>query len=175
MKLYKAALIVLLACISNCYCSDASIVKVVEFLDKPAAVDQNDQFDEDINTDIVLVANITICFRLMLRYGHGLNLIKTKQIGFKITSSQLNVGFLSYRALNTKGEEDLGVHHSRLIHLCKDYGPGKWISLCLRLKNSLKSQELTVVQDGKICVNKTYQDGEFGPMQFRSSPRFHDM
>ena len=163
MKLYKAALIVLLAWISNCYCNDESIVKVVEFLDKPAT-DQNDQFDEDINTDLVLVANITICFRLMLRYGHGLNLIKTKQIGFKITSSQLNVGFLSYQALNTTGEEDLGVHHSRLIHLCN-----------LRLKNSLKSQELTVVQDGKICVNKTYQDGEFGPMQFKSKPRFFDM
>ena len=169
--MYKAFLVVLLTWISDCHGSNISSVQIVEFLDNSIG-DRNYQF-EDLNENSVLLANVTICFRLMLRHGHGMNLIQTKQIGFKITSSQLNVGFLSYRALNAS--EDGEVQYSRLVHLCKDYGPGKWISLCLRVKNSLKSQELTVVQDGKTCVEKTYQDGEFSPMQFRGSPRFHDM
>ena len=169
--MYKAFLVVLLTWISDCHVSNISSVQIVEFLDNSIG-DQNYQF-EDLNENSVLLANVTICFRLMLRHGHGMNLIQTKQIGFKITSSQLNVGFLSYQALNAS--EDGEVQYSRLVHLCRDYGPGKWISLCLRVKNSLKSQELTMVQDGKTCVQKTYQDGEFSPMQFRSSPRFHNM
>ena len=169
--MYKAFLVVLLTWISDCHSSNISSVQIVEFLDNSIG-DRNYQF-EDINKSSVLLANVTICFRLMLRHGHGMNLIQTKQIGFKITSSQLNVGFLSYRALNAS--EDGEVQYSRLVHLCRDYGPGKWISLCLRVKNSLKSQKLTVVQDGKTCVQKTYQDGQFSPMEFRSSPRFHDM
>ena len=169
--MYKAFLVVLLTWISDCHVSNISSVQIVEFLDNSIG-DQNYQF-EDLNENSVLLANVTICFRLMLRHGHGMNLIQTKQIGFKITSSQLNVGFLSYQALNAS--EDGEVQYSRLVHLCRDYGPGKWISLCLRVKNSLKSQELTMVQDGKTCVQKTYQDGEFSPMHFRGSPRFHDM
>ena len=169
--MYKAFLVVLLTWISDCHGSNISSVQIVEFLDNSIG-DRNYQF-EDLDKNSVLLANVTICFRLMLRHGHGMNLIQTKQIGFKITSSQLNVGFLSYQALNaSEGGE---VQYSRLVHLCRDYGPGKWISLCLRVKNSLKSQELTMVQDGKTCVQKTYQDGEFSPMQFGSSPRFHDM
>ena len=54
-----------------------------------------------------------------------------------------------------------------MFSLCSedDPKPGRWYHVCFTIKNrDTEGQELKVVVNGKVCVDESYRDGIFPPM-----------
>ena len=117
---------------------------------------------------------ITICFRLMPRYIQDNGVIHTGQIYFKI-KKELNVARLKYFPIKGTSSDSSPHKYSRLIPLCQSITPGKWVSICIGIKNSSKMQNITVVQNGKTCLNRNYRDGNFGLIRLREKLSLQDM
>ena len=80
-----------------------------------------------------------------------------------------------YFPINGMSSESSPHKYSRLIPLCQSIIPGKWASICLGIKNSFKMQNITIVQNGKTCLNRTYKDGNFGLIRLREKLSLQDM
>ena len=67
------------------------------------------------------------------------------------------------------------VSNSRMYRFCSTYQPGQWVSICLRLKLTNQSQEMTLVQDGQICFHKQYSNPGFEWFYYKQNASVVDM
>ena len=51
--------------------------------------------------------------------------------------------------------------------MCKAYAPGQWMSVCISVKLEENIQEVTYFQDGQLCVETSFKDGDFDWIYFK--------
>ena len=144
-------------------------VEVIEF---PTAGfnsnSSNDGIDEINLKNAVSTKEVTGCVRFMLRYSRGYQLINNGQIVVWFYEVHLNIGFINIKPKTDSDSGDLHTEgYSRMFRFCMPYVPGQWISMCFATKFTGSSQELKVVQDGQVCTERTFDDGEIAMMYFK--------
>ena len=107
--------------------------------------------------NLLKTQDITLCFRFMPRFrtqgSHGLYLLYTEQLKFWIG---YEVGYFSLTSRNSSQHE----RYSRMVQFCEPFMPGRWTSLCLRVRIVKETQEIVLFQQGKPCFTSIYEDGD---------------
>ena len=102
--------------------------------------------------------DFTICFRYMPRFtmqgSYGLYILYTDQLRFWIGYDR---GYFYLKSRNSTQNE----RYSRRVQFCEPFPPGKWTSLCLRIRIFKETQEIVLFQQGKPCSTNKYEDGDF--------------
>ena len=111
-----------------------------------------------------LTKKLTGCFRFMPRYHRNLYVFDNQD--FWMTLSGEKNGFIgtSNQANETAPKED----YWRLFSLCKPRIPGIWTSICLSIVFSESTQQVRLYQNGKMCSNRVYIDGNFGSINYKT-------
>ena len=158
-----------LLCVLFCMAHAQQYVQVIEFPTRSFnGSSSNDGIDEVNLENAVATKEITGCVRFMLRYSRGYQLINNGQIVIWLYEVHLNIGFINIKPKTALSAGDLHTEgYSRMFRFCKPYVPGQWISFCFATKFTGSSQELKVIQDGKLCTERIFDDGEIGFMYFK--------
>ena len=131
----------------------AKFLAVVEFKSNSDSVPTN--FDESLDA-LLRTEELTFCFRYVFKSIPRYILFKTKQLTFSLYNNRGYIYMKSWNASTGIDEE-----YRRMFRLCKPYMPGHWTSMCLSLKLRDNVQELVIFQDGDLCFEKSFLDGDF--------------
>ena len=126
---------------------------VVEFKSKSDSVPTN--FEESLD-ELLGTEELTFCFRYVFKSIPRYILFKTKQLTFSLYNNRGYIYMKSWNASTGIDEE-----YRRMFRLCKPFMPGHWTSVCLSLKLRDNVQELVIFQDGDLCFEKSFLDGDF--------------
>ena len=110
---------------------------------------------QNINDGSVKTREVSICFRFMTQFNPSFFIVTINQINIWFDRSQ---GFVYLKSQNATTRND---EYCRRFQYCQTYVPGHWMSICLSIKLSKNTQEITVYQDGDPCFNEKYFDGDF--------------
>ena len=112
---------------------------------------------------------IAVCFRFLTQFNPSFFLITTSQFNIWLKHDK---GFVYMKSRNatTKNEE-----YCRMFPYCQKYVPGHWMSVCLSIKLKGQTQEITFSQEGQICAQKSYLDGDFEWMYVKPTIFVNDM
>ena len=141
-------------------------IRVVAFKDDFVPVKEGRK-DIRVSEGLLSTPDVSVCVRLLPRYKRPYIPIATDQIRLYIQGLDTQMGFIEF--YNQPSVNSSGRSYSRMFTFCQPRVPGKWMSLCFSMKLKTDSQQITIVQNGRLCQNKTYFDGGFDPMYYKKS------
>ena len=117
----------------------------------------------------VKTREISFCVRFMTQFNPKYFLFNTYQVSFWMSQNQ---GFIYLKSLNASSRSD---EYCRMFQFCKTYIPGHWMSICFSINLNGVTQEITFFQDGKVCSQVNYLDGDFEWLFWNSSIKLEEM
>ena len=142
----------------------AKDLAVVEFQAKTQVFNNNIQ-----EYGLLKTHEITICFRFMTRMNPNFSFFNMNQLDIKLKDDGT---FLTLKSWNAR---DLTESYSRMFQMCQTYVPGQWMSLCFSVKLTENRQEITFLQDGELCSENIFLDGNFDWIFYKSSITVADL
>ena len=112
---------------------------------------------------------VTFCFRFMTRMNPKFSFVNINQINIKLRDDEVFVFIKSWNA------RDLTEGYSGMFKMCKAYAPGQWMSVCISVKLKESIQEITYFQDGQLCVETSFKDGDFDWIYFKPTITVGDL
>ena len=126
--------------------------------DKVTTTNTNGNFELSQNGSLLKTHDITICFRFMFQVPRETKIIKNDQFGLNLGYSE---GWVSLRPRNETTRVEERPYQYRMIKFCKPFEPGQWMSMCVRIQLLKNIQKIKVYQNGKLCFQNVYEDGDF--------------
>ena len=156
---------VLILLVMSLFNSCVDSVKVIQFKTTERSV-ESERKDTRVSSYTIATRDLTLCFRVMSQYYRGYLLIMTGQLQLWMKYKN---GFFNTKPLNdtTPISND---QYSRYVPFCSPREPGKWMSMCLAMKLEDKTQDIKVFQNGLLCWEKIYRNGNFDWLYFKDTP-----
>ena len=89
-----------------------------------------------------------LCLRVMARFKRPYYLIETDQLKISFQGVQNQLGFIGFPN-----------QQIRMFRFCQPIVPGKWTALCFYIELEQYNLNITIVQNGQFCEEKSYSDG----------------
>ena len=135
-------------------------VPVIEFKTKPDSKGLMPEGLED-QDQLLRTNNLSFCFRVMQRFDASYYLIKTKFLEFSLQGGNDCKIWIYLTLSNQYNTDTHDVQYSRMFKCCDPYKSGQWVSMCFNIRLYNNTQQIEFIQDGKVCLNKSYIDGNF--------------
>ena len=99
-----------------------------------------------------------LCLRVMARFKRPYYLIETDQLKISFQGVQNQLGFI-----------DFPNQQIRMFRFCQPIVPGKWTALCFYIELEQYNLNITIVQNGQFCEEKSYSDGSIDSLTYDKS------
>ena len=99
-----------------------------------------------------------LCLRVMARFKRPYYLIETDQLRISFQGVQNQLGFI-----------DFPNQQIRMFRFCQPIVPGKWTALCFYIELEQYNLNITIVQNGQFCEEKSYSDGSIDSLTYDKS------
>ena len=140
----------------------AKEVPVIKFKEASNQVETNLE-EEHFSQSLRETKELTLCFRFIFKFYPSSLLFATKHFSVGFSDQQIYIFLKPWNVSAVTPE------FRRVFKHCKPYILGYWVSMCISVKLHKTHQAVTLFQDGKVCAEHNYHDGNFDTMYFKKA------